>query len=65
MTDRYLVADLTLLAQKAALKVIEGKNLIDMKTIRAITYQDYIEAMKEVKPSNSVEDVRKLEEWWK
>jgi SpoVK/Ycf46/Vps4 family AAA+-type ATPase len=65
MTDRFSVADLTMLAQKAALKVIEGKNLIEINTIRSVNLQDYIEALKEVRPSNSAEEIKKLEDWWK
>eukprot|EP00703_Trepomonas_sp_PC1_P001032 JAP95574.1 Topoisomerase II [Trepomonas sp. PC1] len=64
-TERFSVADLQLLAQKAALNVFDGVDIKTLQKVRKITVDDYTNALNYVMASNSQKDVDELEKWWK
>ncbi|CAL6036644.1 Vacuolar_protein sorting 4b [Hexamita inflata] len=65
LTERYSYSDLKQLAQKAALNTLKGKDLMKLKVAPKVCLDNYIEALKEVKPSNTEKDVKDLELWAK
>jgi spastin len=66
--DSYSFSDVTALAKEAALGPIRGMDFNTLKSVspgkvRPIAYSDFVNAMRVVRPSTSMELLRTLEEW--
>ncbi|XP_073950728.1 spastin isoform X2 [Choristoneura fumiferana] len=68
LTDGYSGSDLTALCRDAALQPIreldpEEVRMLDLSLVRAITFQDFLDALKRIRPSVSPHSLAGYEKW--
>ncbi|XP_065919773.1 spastin-like [Dysidea avara] len=69
-TDNYSASDLTALARDAAFGPIRGMNAVEVslvptEQVRPISYEDFIQSMKTIRPSVSPDTLSTLQTWSK
>lgn len=64
LTEGYTGSDIRDIAQEAQLRVVREYFEGNGENVRAITMEDFLDLLKQRKPSVSRENIRRYEEWW-